>query len=514
MRSKNWTRGVAGVALLLFLTLCLLPIGGASTATKPDTAAEISEASAPAGAPVATVSANAPAASPPAASQATAAPAVPRTRPATPAPSNVAIEDQAPVADETADETAAVEEDDSNVDAPRAAAWTSQAPANFKVTYTVSNHTATSTWDKVTSPTPHDYRVYKWDSVDYPTISSIYQKLTAIDPSVLSYYNDWKATMDAMIANTPGYTNAERQNALHTIQGDADVLNGVLCNNIAADSLLTQFKGLATKKSTSGTSWADTSIKNNYYYMYAVLTRNSSHVETSPFSHTDYTFTVRNNSTVPAAPTGVKATAYDPGVVVEWSRNQEYDLAGYNVYKITGTTWTKLNSSLITTGTEYYYAGGTAGQVFGVTATDTSSPVRESAKTAKATAVLAPATTYTAIDPGWVSSGTWKIENYTADGGGEILVGNDTGSQTSHAFSGRRVKIAVATYWSCGIARILIDGVDYGTVNLNSAAMAWNVSIFTASGLAKGNHTLTIEITGAGGQGDLHFVNVQSIEVR
>jgi hypothetical protein len=511
MRSRNWTRGVAGVALLLFLTLCLLPIGGASTATKPDAAAEVSEASTPASAPVATVSANAPVASPPAATQATAPPAVSQTRPATPAPSNVAAEDEAPVTDETA----VAEEDDSNVDAPRAAAWTSQAPANFKVTYNVSNHTATSTWDKVTSPVPHDYRVYKWDSVDYPTISSIYKQLTAIDPAVLPYYNDWKATMDAMIANTPGYTNTERQNALNTIQDDADVLSGVLCTNPAAASLLTQFKGLATKHAvTSGTSWADSNIKNNYYYFYAVVTRNSSHVETSPFSHTDYTFTVRNNSSVPAAPTGVTATAYDPGVVVEWARNQEYDLAGYNVYKISGTTWTKLNTSLITTGTEYYYASGTAGQVFGVTATDTSNPVRESAKTAKATAVLAPATIYKAIDPGWVSSGTWKIENYTADGGGEILVGNDTGSRTSHAFSGRRVKIAVATYWSCGVARILIDGVDFGTVNLNSAAMTWNVSIFTASGLAKGNHTLTIEITGTGGQGDLHFVNVQSIEVR
>ncbi len=71
-----------------------------------------------------------------------------------------------------------------------------------------------------------------------------------------------------------------------------------------------------------------------------------------------------------------------------------------------------------------------------------------------------------------------------------ILVSGVTSAQASHVFSGRRIKLAVSTYWSCGVAKILIDGVDYGTCNLNSATMAWNVKIFTASGLAKGNHTL------------------------
>jgi hypothetical protein len=509
MRGKNWTKGVAGVALLLFLTLCLLPIGGASTAPRPDgSAAEVSEASVPASAPV--ITAVAPIVSSPAATLATVAPAVSPARSSVPVSSNTAVENEAPMGDEAA----VAEEPDPDADTPSAAAWTSQAPANFKVTYNVSTHTATCTWSAITSPAPHDYQVYKWTQDSYTNVYSYYQQLAALDPTAKPYFTDLDLKVNEML-NSPGLTIAERQAKIDAIEVDLDALNGIMCSNPAASSLLTQLKSAASKATTTSTTWNDTNCNDNYFYWYAVVTRNSSHQDSSPFSHGEAIFAVRNNSTTPAVPTGVKATAYDPGVVVEWARNTEYDLAGYNVYSVSGSTWTKLNASLITTGTEYYYSSGTAGQIFGVTAVDASVPARESAKTAKATAALAAATTYVANDAGWVTSGgTWKIENYTTDGGSAILVSGVTSAQASHVFSGRRIKLAVSTYWSCGVAKILIDGVDYGTCNLNSAAMAWNVKIFTASGLAKGSHTLTIQVTGTGGSGDLHFVNVQSIEVR
>lgn len=508
MKSRNCTKGIAGVALLLFLTLCLLPIGGASTALKSNgSAAEVTEAAA--SAPV--VSASAPVASPPAAVQVAAAPAVSPVRSSAPAPSKVAVRNEAPVTDESA----VVEETAPDTAAPSAAGWTSQAPGNFKVAYTVSNHTAACSWSAITSPAPHGYQIYKWTQDSFYDVYGYYQQLGQLDATAKPYFTDFDLKVNDML-NSPGLTIAERQARIDAIEVDLDALNGIMCSNPAAASLLSKVKSAASKANTTNTTWSDNSCNDNYYYWYSVVTRNSSRQDSSPFSHSEAVFTVRSNSTTPAAPTGVKATAYDPGVVVEWARNTEYDLAGYNVYLISGTTWTKLNTTaLITTGTEYYYPSGTAGQIFGVTAVDASVPARESAKTAKATAVLAPATTYLAADPGWVTSGgTWKIENYKADGGSDILVAGDTGSRASHAFSGRRVKVVTATYWSCGMAKILIDGVDCGTYNLNSAAMAWNVNIFTASGLAKGSHTITIEITGAGGSGDLHFVNVQSIEAR
>ncbi|HOK41829.1 MAG TPA: hypothetical protein PLD27_12425, partial [bacterium] len=69
----------------------------------------------------------------------------------------------------------------------------------------------------------------------------------------------------------------------------------------------------------------------------------------------------------PAPPTGLIATASDSSIRLDWSANGEADLAGYNIYRTltSGTNYTKLNSSLITTnyyidtgltnGTRYYY---------------------------------------------------------------------------------------------------------------------------------------------------------------
>jgi chitodextrinase len=72
------------------------------------------------------------------------------------------------------------------------------------------------------------------------------------------------------------------------------------------------------------------------------------------------------DTTPPATPTGVTATAGDASVSLDWTSNTETDLAGYNVYQSTdNTTFTKVNTSLITTkpysitgltnGTTYYF---------------------------------------------------------------------------------------------------------------------------------------------------------------
>ena len=260
----------------------------------------------------------------------------------------------------------------------------------------MSTHTATCTWSAVTSPAPHDYLVYKWTQDAYDSVYGCYQQLAALDPTAKPYFTSLDLKVNDML-NSPGLTYAERQAKLDAIEVDLDALNGILCTNPSAASLLTQLKRAASSTSTSSTTWNDTNCNDNYFYWYAVVTRNSSHQDSSPLSHGEALYALRTNSTKPAVPTGVTAKAYDPGVFVEWARNTEYDLAGYNVYSISGTTWTKLNTSLITTGTEYYYASGTAGQKFGVTTVDVSN--LESNKTSNATAVLQPATTYVAKTP-------------------------------------------------------------------------------------------------------------------
>jgi beta-lactamase superfamily II metal-dependent hydrolase len=82
------------------------------------------------------------------------------------------------------------------------------------------------------------------------------------------------------------------------------------------------------------------------------------------------------DTTPPAAPTGLAATAGDGTVGLDWDDNGEPDLDGYNVFRSTtsGSGYTQLNGALVTTsdysddtvsnGTTYYYV---------VTAVDTSS---------------------------------------------------------------------------------------------------------------------------------------------
>jgi len=82
------------------------------------------------------------------------------------------------------------------------------------------------------------------------------------------------------------------------------------------------------------------------------------------------------DTTAPAAPTSLSATAGSETVSLDWNNNSEGDLAGYNVYRSTpsGGDYSKLNSSLVsssdyidntvTNGIPYYYV---------VTAVDTAS---------------------------------------------------------------------------------------------------------------------------------------------
>jgi hypothetical protein len=73
------------------------------------------------------------------------------------------------------------------------------------------------------------------------------------------------------------------------------------------------------------------------------------------------------DTTPPANPTGLTATAGDSQVSLNWNDNSEIDLAGYNVYRSTtqGGGYAKVNGSLLTSpnyadsnltnGTPYYY---------------------------------------------------------------------------------------------------------------------------------------------------------------
>ncbi|CAM3084705.1 fibronectin type III domain-containing protein [Paenibacillus lupini] len=116
------------------------------------------------------------------------------------------------------------------------------------------------------------------------------------------------------------------------------------------------------------------------------------------------------DTTPPAVPTGLTASAGSSQVTLSWSANTDSDLQGYNLYR--GTT--KLNTTLIS-GTTYTATGLTNGTSysFQVSAVDTSS--NESAKTTAVNATPQASTTIT-IDGSASDWGAVSALNSSAGG--------------------------------------------------------------------------------------------------
>jgi fibronectin type 3 domain-containing protein len=103
------------------------------------------------------------------------------------------------------------------------------------------------------------------------------------------------------------------------------------------------------------------------------------------------------DATAPSAPTGLAAIGKAGKVSLNWNDNNEFDLAGYNVYRSTtlGSGYAKLNTSLLSSsdysdttvvgGTTYYYV---------ITAVDTSWNESGSSNEASATPIVLTQTVY------------------------------------------------------------------------------------------------------------------------
>ena len=219
------------------------------------------------------------------------------------------------------------------------------------------------------------------------------------------------------------------------------------------------------------------------------------------------------NVTPPSAPTGLAAYAIDPGVTLDWNANPELDITGYNLYTSGTPTGnkTKVNTSLVAAA-HYYYAGGSPTRYYHVTA------VNVGGFESTAAMVYPTATTAVVIqedDPRVTTTGLWEIEHYIGPNDGKVLVAQDAGSTLTLSFTGSQVKMTVAMYWSCGNARVYIDGVLVTTINEFSETATYNVVELNIPGLVHGNHTLTVEVMGSGNPSyPYNFVNVDSFEVR
>jgi len=100
----------------------------------------------------------------------------------------------------------------------------------------------------------------------------------------------------------------------------------------------------------------------------------------------------------------------------------------------------------------------------------------------------APSITYT---PGWGQDGSSRPWS-----GGSAAYSTTVGTQATFTFTGTSVSWIGARGPQTGIARVLLDGVLVAEVDTYKTTEEIQANVFSASGLAAGNHTLTIEVTG------------------
>lgn len=363
-------------------------------------------------------------------------------------------------------------------------------------------------WNGVSHPGFLRYSIFKWDGGDYGVMHEVFSRLAEMEPSAGPYVED--LDYRASLLQQEGWTYAERQSILEEAETDLDALFAILVTTPGTGQLINQLAEAAERVNTGNTYYTDWGISYDQYYFYLVIAVYQGGSTSMP-SNCEVVYTVYVDTAPPDRPQGFRAVSYDPGVSLEWDRNGEEDLAGYNVYVVDGGTPVKLNQDLISVGTSYFHMEGETGALYQVEAVDLSG---RAGPRAQAEAVLAPAVVYQENDPAWLTSGFWKTEDYTLDGGSVILVARDAGVTATLTFTGRRVKVVAARYWSCGDLRILVDGVERGVCRLYSPDTVWEEGVFVVTGLSPGQHTLTLEVVGSGGMEGYSFANFDYVEVR
>jgi len=100
----------------------------------------------------------------------------------------------------------------------------------------------------------------------------------------------------------------------------------------------------------------------------------------------------------------------------------------------------------------------------------------------------APSITFTA---GWAQDGSSRPWS-----GGSAAYSATAGTQATFTFTGTSVSWIGARGPQTGIARVVLDGVLVAEVDTYKTTEEIQANVYSAAGLAAGNHTLTIEVTG------------------
>jgi hypothetical protein len=132
--------------------------------------------------------------------------------------------------------------------------------------------------------------------------------------------------------------------------------------------------------------------------------------------------------------------------------------------------------------------------------------------------VTTPGTRFQEEDPAIVYSGNWTHGNLNKSWSeGTVAASNAAGARATFAFTGTSVTWIGCRKLTTGIARVYIDGTFVREIDTYQPPPieGYQTPVFTASGLAPGTHTLTIEATGRSNpSASSSYVVIDAIDVR
>jgi Rhamnogalacturonan I lyases beta-sheet domain len=243
-----------------------------------------------------------------------------------------------------------------------------------------------------------------------------------------------------------------------------------------------------------------------------------------------------------SVPENVTVTV-DNGATISWDTTDDVRIIGYNVYRYKSgdDPGSKVNSAIISD-TVYHDDEGTMFNSYAVATVDTNG--REGAPSSQVEPSVEPVSlagltptqepqmvedvTLTEpaekeLPPSFVSctaagmsySGVWYEEHYAEVMGGVIMVTPYSGDSVSYTFSGESVAVVSTRHWNYGIMDIYVDGELRQQVDLYSPETIASDTVFSASGLGSGAHTIKLVCTGRkNSDANFTFINLEALQIR
>jgi outer membrane protein assembly factor BamB len=133
--------------------------------------------------------------------------------------------------------------------------------------------------------------------------------------------------------------------------------------------------------------------------------------------------------------------------------------------------------------------------------------------TLKAIGGAPPQTYFEENDPAIIYTGSWIALNCPSCSGGALKYSNQTGAKADFTFNGTGIKWIVTKAKMLGKAKVYLDGMYMGMVDLYGPTPQYQV-VLQKTGLSPGTHTCSIEVSGQKNPSSTgYYIDIDAFEV-